>query len=398
MDHLQTLSIAYECESSLGNSLELKHMSKEFLRVFLKKTSALFGLLINDTNTSHLPQLGGVGKAEFFDSIVHNQPEVIDKYSIIMIQRNQRAYRYLYIPLDSYCLSFVYSDNNKLDIMTIANIFHSLRNKINIGVKACLEHQRIQELNNTLELKVQEEIEKSRLQEMMLLRQSRLAQMGEMISMIAHQWRQPLTAISTTSGLIEYKASLNRLDSDDIQKKAKNISSYAQHLSHTIDDFRNFFKPNKEKKVSSYDEIIKSVLGIIEVSITNKNIQLIQNLHCHEMFNTYPNELKQVLLNLIRNAEDVLVEKEVKDPMIEITTFSKKDRYILEVRDNGGGIIKEIMDKIFDPYFSTKVGKGGTGLGLYMSKMIVEEHCGGLLQVKNDKEGATFSIISLNTN
>ena len=247
--------------------------------------------------------------------------------------------------------------------------------------------------NKKLEERIHKEEEKNREKEKQLIQQSRMAQMGEMLSMIAHQWRQPLAAISASSASIELKAGSNNLDNDIAIQKAQDISDFSQHLSKTIDDFRDFFKPNKEKSKTTYDEVIRSVLSIIEVSIINKNIQLIQELNCHETFSTYPNELKQVVLNLIKNAEDVLLEKEIEDPTIKIATYIKEDRYILEVSDNAGGIPEDIINKIFDPYFSTKQEKDGTGLGLYMSKMIIEEHCGGELSVSNGDEGAMFKIV-----
>jgi len=244
-----------------------------------------------------------------------------------------------------------------------------------------------------LQERVDAEIQKNKEQERQNFQKNKLAQMGEMIGMIAHQWRQPLAVISATSAMIELKASVNRLTDDVAMKKAQNISRYSQHLSETIDDFRSFFKPNKEKAKASYDEIISSVLGIIEVSIITKNIQLIQELNCHETFTTYPNELRQVVLNLVKNAEDALLEKEIETPCIKVLTYTEEGRYILEVSDNAGGIEEGIMDRIFDPYFSTKKAKEGTGLGLYMSKTIIEEHCGGELHALNSSDGAVFRII-----
>lgn len=243
-----------------------------------------------------------------------------------------------------------------------------------------------------LEEQVELEVEKNRKKDQTLLQQSRLAQMGEMISMIAHQWRQPLSAISATSATLELKAKIGQLDNDEIVKKAHDISNFSQHLSHTIDDFRNFFKPNKEKKYTTYDDLIASVLNIIEVSILNQNIQLVQELHCHKSFLTYSNELRQVILNLIKNAEDILIEKSIQEPFIKIETFEENGDYILEISDNGGGIPPEISEKVFDPYFSTKTEKNGTGLGLYMSKIIIEEHCAGKLSIYNNKYGAVFKI------
>ncbi len=251
----------------------------------------------------------------------------------------------------------------------------------------------LEDINNSLSDKVEEEIRKNREKENKLMQQSRLAQMGEMLSMIAHQWRQPLAAISSTSTALEVKTALGKYDKETVQNSAKNISKYAQHLSETIDDFRNFFKSNKEELESSLNSMITSVLAIIQASIEDKNISLILELNTQKRFVTYPNELKQVVLNLIKNAEDVLLEKEIEDAYIKITTYSDGETEVLEVSDNAGGITEEILNKIFDPYFSTKLEKNGTGLGLYMSKTIVEDHCGGELSVSNSKDGAVFKMI-----
>ncbi len=239
-----------------------------------------------------------------------------------------------------------------------------------------------------LKQKVEEEIEKNKIKDEHLMQQSRLAQMGEMISMIAHQWRQPLSAISAASGAMNMKARLNKIDKETILKLTDKITQYAQHLSTTIDDFRGFFKPNKEKQKVTYTELIDGVLNIAEISLKNKNIKLVKKLNSDIVFETYSNEIKQVILNLIKNAEDALIERNVKNPVLKIITEDRK----LYVKDNAGGISEDIIDKIFDPYFSTKTKKDGTGLGLYMSKMIIEDHCGGKLSVKNGKRGAVFII------
>ena len=246
----------------------------------------------------------------------------------------------------------------------------------------------ISKINSSLEEKIAQEIEKNRKKDQQMLQQSRLAQMGEMISMIAHQWRQPLNAISAAAISLELKANLNQLDTETTVKISKKITGYAQHLSTTINDFRNFFKSNKQQEEVSYTTIVQSVLNIIETSITNKNITLIQKLESEKVFYTYPNELKQVLLNILKNAEEILLERAVVNPTILIKTYDNT----LIIQDNGGGIDESIIDKIFDPYFSTKTEKNGTGLGLYMSKTIIEDHCHGKLTVSNNEEGAIFKI------
>ena len=251
----------------------------------------------------------------------------------------------------------------------------------------------LKKLNQTLEERISQEVKNIREKDKQLLKQSRLAQMGEMMSMIAHQWRQPLSAISSTSSAIVLKARLKKLDLGTAVELAEKISHYVHHLSLTIDDFREFFKPNKEEKVVTYAEIIDSVLNIVEDSISNKDIRLIKKFDCRCKIKTYPNEIKQVILNLIKNSEDILLENKIKNPYIKISTHEEMDKVILRVSDNGGGIPVDIIEKIFDPYFSTKTKKDGTGLGLYMSKTIIEEHCGGELSVFNTEDGAVFEIV-----
>ena len=243
-------------------------------------------------------------------------------------------------------------------------------------------------LNKNLQSKIESEVEKSREKDKAMLQQSRLAQMGEMLSMIAHQWRQPLSAISTTSANLILKAKLGVLDNESAIKLAEKISAFTQHLSDTIDDFRNFFKPDKTLEDVTYSKLVQCVLNIVEDSLKTKNIQLKVDIQSDVVFKSYPNELKQVILNLVKNAEDVLLEREVKNSTITIEAYGNQ----LRVKDNAGGVPESIIDKIFDPYFSTKTQKNGTGIGLYMSKTIVEDHCKGELKVYNDEEGAVFEI------
>jgi signal transduction histidine kinase len=236
-------------------------------------------------------------------------------------------------------------------------------------------------------------VEKNRRQEQMMLQQMRLAQMGEMISMIAHQWRQPLNAIGITAANMELNAMGNRFSDADVVRGAQDIATYVRHLSGTIEDFRNFFQPDKERGETTYDALIDSVMEIIKPSVLDKQIDVILEPECHEPFTTYVNEVRQVFLNLVKNAEDILVERIViEHPYIKIATFREGDEYVLSVSDNGGGVPETVMERIFDPYFSTKNRKNGTGLGLYMSKVIVEEHCHGTLTVGNDAEGAVFTM------
>jgi PAS domain S-box-containing protein len=241
----------------------------------------------------------------------------------------------------------------------------------------------------SLEQRIINEVEKNRQKDKTMLQQSKLAQMGEMISMIAHQWRQPLSAISATSGSLSLKSQIGDIDKQTTIELSNKITEYAQHLSSTIDDFRNFFKENKTQEMTTFKEMLLATLSIVEVSLKNENIAIELNIKTTSTeLLTYVNEVKQVILNIIKNAEDALLDKKIQNPKIIIEIQENR----LSISDNAGGIAEEIIERIFEPYFSTKTQKDGTGLGLYMSKTIIEDHCSGELNVSNHKDGATFSI------
>jgi signal transduction histidine kinase len=247
-------------------------------------------------------------------------------------------------------------------------------------------------LNSELEERVQRSVAEIVEKDMQLVHKERLAQMGEMLSMIAHQWRQPLNIISAAATDLDLKIQLGTVNDAACQKNLETISMLTQHLSSTIEDFRDFFKMTKEKEETSLEEIVAATLSIIKEFIENQKITVLTDLHSSERFSSYPNELKQVLLNLLKNAEDVLLERGVVDARITIKTFSDEEKLYLEVCDNGGGVPEEMKAHVFNAYFSSKPHEKGTGLGLYMSKTIIEEHCGGELTLHNEEEGACFRI------
>jgi len=236
----------------------------------------------------------------------------------------------------------------------------------------------LKEFNEKLQKKIKQIKQELEQKQTYLIHQSRLAILGEMISMLAHHWRQPLSVISTISSSLSLKANFGEIDKDLMLNSLEKINKFTNNLSQTIENFRKFYKPDKEKEKTNFNLLVKEVLGIIKVPLENKNIQLIKELNCSRDFNTYTNEIKQVILNLVKNAEEVLVKNNIKNGIIKIKTYEENNFLVLEVIDNGGGVPEKIIDKIFDPYFSTKHKKNGTGLGLYMSKMIVEDHCKGL--------------------
>ncbi len=260
----------------------------------------------------------------------------------------------------------------------------------------------LEETNRILEKRVAEEVKKNLDKKRLLQKQGRLAQMGEMLSMIAHQWRQPLSAISSTILSIQVKLDKNRFDFSKkeecekflefLEEKHNNIYFYLESLSETIDDFRNFFKAEKDKERVPLTEPIQKALSIIKKPLVNRGVDLQISYASEDEIYMYKNEMMQVILNILKNAQDNFQEKKIKNPMIRISTRKEKSKYIIEICDNGGGIDKKHLPKIFDPYFSTKDDKNGTGLGLYISKIIVEKHNGGKLKVRNTKDGVCFII------
>jgi len=251
----------------------------------------------------------------------------------------------------------------------------------------------LEELNSSLEERVTQEREKNLKQTRLMFQQSRHAQMGEMISMIAHQWRQPLTSLSANIANLEVDMMLGSCDSDIGLKSLQKMNLLTEHLSSTVDDFSGFFKEDKRLDELSLDALIEGSRKMIDSSLRAKNIEIILEFEATTKVKVIANELRQVILNLIKNSEDVLIEKEVKDPYICLRTFEVDHGVAFSIEDNGGGIEAAIIDNIFDAYFTTKGELNGTGLGLYMSKTIVQEHLHGEISVSNTAKGACFVVV-----
>ena len=264
------------------------------------------------------------------------------------------------------------------------------------------KHILLKRYNQTLELRVQEEVKKSREKERQMLHQSRLAQMGELLSMIAHQWTQPINSIAATTINMQTHIELEKFDLDDVKQRKEfinflnkefdKIELFTHTLADTMEDFRNFYKPNKKSELLQINSAINIALTIIQSSLKNNNIKLIEVYQSNSQLLLYKNELVQVFLNLLKNSQDNFKEQKIENPKISIITQDLEDGITIEVRDNGSGIQEEVIDQIYDPYFSTKEDKKGTGLGLYMSKIIVEEHHKGKFYTKKHDDGVSFVI------
>jgi len=250
----------------------------------------------------------------------------------------------------------------------------------------------LDELNKTLEQKVLEEVEKGRDKDRLLMHQSKLAAMGEMIGSIAHQWRQPLNVVGLIIQDIKNARHSGELDDRYLEESVARAMSLMRHMSSTIDDFRYFFKPEKEPHAFRIGEAVVKAVSVVEASFANGNIAIGIDIQDDMVVHGFPNEYSQVLLNLLNNAKDVFTGREIAHPKVEIRVFRQEGRAVLTVSDNGGGIPEDIKEKIFDPYFTTKPDDKGTGIGLYMSKLIIEKSMNGELTATNTAEGAEFRI------
>lgn len=253
----------------------------------------------------------------------------------------------------------------------------------------------LKQLNDNLTIKVEEETNKRVLQEKLLIQQSKMATMGELLGMIAHQWRQPLNALAIGIQDAELSQRDGELDDEYMARFKQNSMSIIQQMSKTIDDFRSFFKPTKSKENINIYGSIEQVMRVMGPILTNDNIEVILPQKSECTVYGYKNELEQVLMVLINNAKDALLDKKVAHPYIkiQIDADNKESGNVkITVEDNGGGIAEDIIDRIFEPYFTTKEQGSGVGIGLYMSKEIIERQMKGSIAVKNAADGAVFTI------
>ncbi|MGM0518754.1 MAG: sensor histidine kinase [Campylobacterota bacterium] len=231
---------------------------------------------------------------------------------------------------------------------------------------------------------LEEEINKTIEKEKLLVQQSKMATMGEMIGSISHQWKQPLSLISTSNGMLKLNMEVKSFPKEDLEQSIKNIDYSVQNLAQTIDDFRNFFNPNKKKESFEISSAIEKTLKLIKSQFKNNDIKLIQDFQNIEVY-AVENELLQTLINILKNSKDEFeIKKEQEIKIVKVTAKQENSLAIITIHDNAGGIPEDILPKIFDAYFTTKEKQGGSGIGLYMSKQIVES-MNGKISVENVK-------------
>ncbi len=271
-------------------------------------------------------------------------------------------------------------------------------------------HVTLHSITKNLEKEVEQKVKSLRVKDQILFQQAKLASMGEMIANIAHQWRQPLGAISSTISVIKTKFLTDGFDfttskgigecNDYVDTKLSDMEEYLLTLSSTIDDFRNFFKPHKQATSFDVKELIQKSIKLLSANLSTHDIKIVDNSENIKII-TLKNELSQVLINLLNNAKDAIANNpSLKEKIILVDTKVDEQNLIITIKDSGGGVDESIIDKIFEPYFTTKEKQNGTGIGLYMSKEIVQKHLKGSLEVENvtfdyhdtSYKGAEFKI------
>ncbi|MBV5334885.1 MAG: HAMP domain-containing histidine kinase, partial [Sulfuricurvum sp.] len=253
-----------------------------------------------------------------------------------------------------------------------------------------LRTKELEAFNQRLQDEIEKAVEKNRTQEKILMQQAKMAEIGSMVESIAHQWRQPLNILGLSMTKLSLGCSFGRIE--DMEKTIEIVEQQIQYMSQTIDDFRNFFKQDRVQSKVNINHIVGEVETLLGPLLERKKITVIRDIDPSITVLVYPNELKQVLINLVNNAREAIEQSKNTKREIRISCEHNSRFCTISIEDTGGGVPLYIIDKIFDPYFTTKFESQGTGIGLYMAKMIVEKHFLGKLSVHNTAMGACFEI------
>ncbi|MGA1940240.1 ABC transporter substrate-binding protein [Arcobacter sp. YIC-310] len=283
----------------------------------------------------------------------------------------------------------------------------NLLNKVNKDLNKKVEEktQELKRINETLEEKIKDEVEKNLKKDRLLVRQSKMAAMGQMIENIAHQWRQPLSVITTSASGLKIKKEVGDLDDKFFFETLDRIVNSSNYLSHTIDDFRYFFKPQDKKVKFDISNTLEKTINLLNSKFEQENIKIVKDFQTIEVYG-HETEFIQVFINILNNAKDALSLNDKDNKFIFIETKRKKGKIVIKIKDNAGGIKSKILDKVFEPYFTTKHTSKGTGIGLYMCDQIISKYMNGQIEVTNKKfeykeqkyKGAEFTVTLFDDN
>ena len=323
--------------------------------------------------------------------------EIVKKQAQIVQLKNENIHKNGNIVYLETSGTPIFDENKKL--IGYRGIDRDITKRVLSEQELVKNHLKIQKLNEQLKEKVIIEEKKNEEKEKILFEQSKMAAMGEMIENIAHQWKQPLSIISTSASGIEVQNEMNMLQQEDIKIAMKHINSSVQHLAQTVDNFKDFFKKNKEKENFLIETAFEKTFQIITAQFKNSDLTIEKNIEDISLFGI-ERELIQVFINILNNARDELVKKNIALKYIKINASVHNSIIKITMLDNAGGIPLPNINKIFDSHFTTKQDEDGTGIGLYMSKMIIEESWHGKITVRNKPfiyqkqpySGAEFTI------
>ncbi|MDZ7818167.1 MAG: HAMP domain-containing sensor histidine kinase [Aliarcobacter sp.] len=394
---LNKLSISYKCQSSIGNSLKLNEMIKEVLVSFLEDTDAIYGgfYLLEENKTQFIFSAGKKVNYDINDLLKESIEDEIK-----VCKYNDRLNLILY-RLEKGLLIFIYDEN--VDSNFIKLVFESLRKRLNISINSCLNVKKLEEKNKelndltiNLQNKVNKAVELNKKKDKQMFEQMKMAQMGELIGNIAHQWRQPLSIISTIASGMKLKKEMNILDDKDFSDYMSKIVDNTYLLSTTIDEFRDYIKESYREKEILIQDRVEMAIKIIEPTFLMNNIKIIEDyIEVQPIyFKLISGELLQVLISILNNTKDAFNDncRDLENKWLKYSVKKHENSFLISLEDNAGGIPVEILDKIFNPYFTTKHQKQGTGIGLYNCYNIVTKHLNGKISASNTSSGVKFVI------
>ncbi len=333
-------------------------------------------------------------------SILNKEIDIIDPEKV-----NQLVKRYENIEFEQESdYGIFYQIFIVIGLLVLLILFRQyILNKANKNLKTLVEAKtrKLKELNETLEVRVEEAILENKSKDVILFQQSKMASMGEMIGNIAHQWRQPLSVISTSATGLNFKFEYGLdVPKEEVIATLEKVNQTAQFLSKTIDDFQNYLKPQQLNEKFNVKDVVEKNLELFGQAFINNDIKIVLDLD-DVMINSSQNELLQVTINILNNAKDALKEFRVDDRYLFVSVYQEENAAIISIKDNAGGIPEDVIDKIFDAYFTTKHKSQGTGLGLYMSYQIITNRFHGVIDASNEEyaygekhyKGANFKII-----
>ncbi|MEA2049835.1 MAG: cache domain-containing protein, partial [Campylobacterota bacterium] len=310
--------------------------------------------------------------------LINNKKSVLKEKVIKQIKQNI----FYFICFSSIAILFAYIIGKKIE-----TIITEKDKKVKNTTKA------LAALNRELDSRVKKEVQKNREQEQILMQKSKFISLGETISLIAHQWRQPISELNAILLNIRLHHKLGKLDIDMMDNKSSQMENILIFMSQTIDDFSTFFKPNKAKERFIINQSISRVLAITKAVLDDNEIKIDKDINNTLYLYNFQNEFEQVLLNIILNAKDALVDDKITNKKIKIEVFKKDKKIVINIIDNANGIKQSIKEKIFEPYFTTKSESHGTGIGLYISKIIIENNMNGKLKIVQRDIGSCFQIV-----